>query len=293
MTVAQVVARVPAWRGSKAVRVTPLEGGITNENYRVEVDGEAFVVRLGGQDTELLGIERARECAAATVAAGLGVGPEVVWALPEAAVLVTRFVAGRTLGADDLRRPDVVGRVATALRRVHDGPPIPGVFSAFRTVEAYRDTAATHGVALPPALDDWLALGRRIEAARGPAPAVPCHNDLLAANFVDDGERLWILDWEYAAMGDPYFDLGNLAANGELGPAEERQLLERYAGPATEEALGRLRLMRLASDLREAMWGLVQLGVSRLAFDFAGYAARHFERFAARAALPEVVAWLD
>lgn len=288
MTVEEVVARVPAWRGAREVRVTPLEGGITNENHRVEVDGRLFVVRLGGRDTALLGIDRARERAAAEVAAQLGVGPEVVWALPENAVLVTRFVPGRTLTAEDVRRPEVLARVVAALRRVHAGPPIPGTFSAFRTVAAYREVAAARGVVLPAALDEWFALARRIEAARGPAPAVPCHNDLLAANFIDDGQRVWILDWEYAAMGDPCFDLGNLAANGEFGPAEERALLERYAGRATDEAIARLRLMRLASDLREAMWGLVQAGISRLEIDFAGYAARHFARFATRAAAPEV-----
>src|SRR5262249_14980602 len=158
---------------------------------------------------------------------------------------VTRFIDGRVLEAADVREPVVLGRVAEALGRVHRGPPIPGRFSAFRTVEAYRDLALAHRVALPPALPDWLALARRIEAALPPDPLVPCHNDLLAANFIDDGARIRILDWEYAAMGDAYFDLGNLAANSVLGPAEERRLLERYGVAATPRALARLGVMRL------------------------------------------------
>ncbi len=285
------MARVPGWAAAATCRITPLAGGITNENYRVDVDGRTFVVRIGGEGTGLLGIDRAREQAATAVAAGLGVGPELVFALPEAAVLVTRFIDGRGLEAADVHDPATLGRIVEAIRRVHRGPSIPGRFSAFRTVESYRDVALAHGVALPPALPAWLELVRRIEAAAPPDPAVPCHNDLLPANFIDDGARIRILDWEYAAMGDGYFDLGNLAANGELGPAEERRLLELYGEDATPRALARLGVMRLASDLREAMWGLVQIGVSRLPFDFADYAARHFARVADRA--DRVTPWLS
>lgn len=270
----------------------PLEGGITNENYRVDVDGEPFVVRIGGRSAGLLGIDRAREHAATVAAARAGVGPEVVWALPEKAVLVTRFIPGRVLAPEDVRDPATLGRVVAALRRVHGAPPIPGTFSAFRAVEAYREVAIRHRVTLPSGLDDWLAVSRRIEAALPPAPAVPCHNDLLAANFIDDGARIRILDWEYAAMGDPFFDLGNLAANGEFRPADEHRLLDLYAGDVSDAALLRLGLMRLVSDLREAMWGLVQVGISGLAFDFMGYAARHFARFAERASAPQLAEWL-
>jgi len=292
MTVQEIVARVPGWATAASRCVTPLPGGITNENYRVDVDGRAFVVRIGGANTALLGIDRVREQAATAVAAGLGVGPELVLALPEASVLVTRFIDGRGLEPADVHDPVTLGRIVEALQRVHRGPSIPGRFSALRTVESYRDVALAHGVGLPPGLPRWLDLARRIEAAPpADGPAVPCHNDLLPANFIDDGTRIRILDWEYAAMGDAYFDLGNLAANGELAPAEERRLLELYGDGATPRALARLGLMRLASDLREAMWGLVQVGVSRLTFDFADYAARHFGRVADRA--DRAVAWLS
>jgi thiamine kinase-like enzyme len=291
ITVQEVVARVPGWATAANCRITPLAGGITNENYRVDVDGRAFVVRIGGEGTALLGIDRTREQAATAAAAGLGVGPELVFALPEAAVLVTRFIDGRGLEAADVHDPATLDRIVEALGRVHRGPSIPGRFSAFRTVESYRDVALAHGVVVPPALPAWLDLARRIEGAAPPDPAVPCHNDLLPANFIDDGARIRILDWEYAAMGDAYFDLGNLAANAELGPAEERRLLELYGGDATPRALARLGVMRLASDLREAMWGLVQIGISRLTFDFAGYAARHFARVADRA--DRATTWLS
>ena len=288
MTLDEVVARVPGWGNARQVRAEPLAGGITNENYRVEVDGQHFVVRLGGRDAELLGIDRRREWAALQVAARLGIGAEVVFALPDQAVLVTRWVAGTPLTNADVGRPETLARIAATLRHVHAASPIRGAFSPFRVVEVYREVALRHGVALPPAVDDWLACGRRIEAALGPAPAVLCHNDLLAGNLIDAAGTIRILDWEYAAMGDRFFDLANLAANAELGPAEETRLLACYFEPAVgdvpPDAPARLALMRLASDLREGMWGLVQVGISRLEFDFADDAARHFARFATRAA---------
>ncbi|MGH7321957.1 MAG: phosphotransferase [Candidatus Rokuibacteriota bacterium] len=286
------MARVPGWAAATRVEVVRLEGGITNENYRVDVDYERFVVRLEGRSAHLLGIDRARECAAARMAASREVGPQVVFALPEAGVLVTRFVPGRVLTPEDVRVPEVLARVVAAIVRVHSGPPIPGTFSPFRTVLAYHDTAARHGVALPPSLDDWLALMRRIEARLPRVADVPCHNDLLPNNFVDAGDRIRILDWEYAGMGDPFFDLGNLAANAKLDSEGERRLLELYQGSPSTEAHAHLGLMRLVSDMREAMWGLVQVGISDLAFDFAGYAARHFSRFVTRAATAGVAAWL-
>jgi thiamine kinase-like enzyme len=286
VTVDEVMARVPAWRGARSRRATPLEGGITNENHRVEVDGEVFAVRLGGQSAELLGIDRIRERAAAETAARLGIGAEVVHAMPEEGILVTRFVPGRTLAAEDLARPEILPRVVAVLRAIHGAPPVEGTFSPFRTAETYRTVARRHGVDGPPELDDWLGLARRLEATLEPARPAFCHNDLLAANFVDDGARLRLLDWEYAAQGDPFFDLGNLAANADFSPAAEARLLAAYLGPGARppDALRRLAIMRVASDLREATWALVQTGISRLAFDFAGYATRHFARFAARAA---------
>lgn len=285
MTIDEVIARVPAWRGDRAARVTPLEGGITNENHKVEVDGEAFVVRIGGRDTDLLGIDRAREWAAARVAARLGIGPEIIFGLPEAGVLVTRWAAGRTLDAHEVQASDVLPRVAAVLRRIHAAPPIEGTFSPFRTAETYCEVASRHGVGLPPGLDQWLALGRRIESTLPPIAAVLCHNDLLPANLVDDGRVIRVLDWEYAAMGDSFFDLANLAANAELGADAEARLLAAYfAGTWPPDALRRLRLMRVVSDLREATWALVQAGISRLVFDFPGYADRYLARVAAGAA---------
>lgn len=260
------------WPG-RATEVEPLGGGITNRNFKVTVDGEAFVLRIGGRDTALLGIDRDAEHAASIVAAGLGIGPEVT--AYSAGCLVTRFLVGEVGRLE-------VAEVGRLLRRLHDGPPVLGRFDAFRVVEAYQATALAQGVTVPPAYVRASATAREIEDRLGGRPLCPCHNDLLNANFVHDDERLWLVDWEYAGMGDPHFDLANFAVNHELDEAGERDLLAAYGGGDPDA----LVLMRFMSDFREAMWGVVQSAISELDFDFDAYAAEHFERLERTAAEP-------
>jgi thiamine kinase-like enzyme len=272
----------------------PLDGGLTNRNLRVRLGGADYVVRLPGPETHLLGIDREAERAAAESAARLGVGPEV--AAFVRGCLVTRFVAGRPLTAAELREPAVLARVAAALRAVHDGPPVPGRFSGFRVVEAYLAEARAHGAPVPAPYAAASALAHRIEAALdGPEHVpVPCHDDLLSANLLFDGEQVRIVDWEYAGMGDRFFDLGNLAVNNDLDAAAEEALLAAYFGePATPRRLAALRLQKLMSDFREAMWGVLQAAVSSLEFDFETYGAEHFERLHARVAAAPVEQWLQ
>jgi thiamine kinase-like enzyme len=262
------------WPGQHAT-IEPLGGGITNRNFKVQADGQEFVLRVGGKDTELLGIDRAAEHVASRVAADLGLGPEVVAFVEPEGYLVTRYVDGEVGKVD-------VGWVGEALRRLHDGPALPGRFDSFRVVEEYRATAREHGVAVPAAYERMKGIADEIERQRFGAPIRPCHNDLLNANFIGDGLRTWLVDWEYAGMGDPFFDLGNFAVNHELDESGESALLAAYDSDDRRA----LVLMRFMSDFREAMWGVVQLAISELDFDFAGYAEEHFERLARTAAEP-------
>jgi thiamine kinase-like enzyme len=273
------------WPG-RDLAIEPLGGGITNRNFKVTVDGEAFVLRIGGKDTALLGIDREAEHAATRAAAALGIGPEVLTFLEPEGYLVTRFVEGGPLPVEEVRRPDTLRLVAATLRRIHDGPAFPARFDAFRVVEAYLATAAGRGVSPPAAYTRAKETADLIERARGRQPAHPCHNDLLNANFIaqDDGVR--IVDWEYAGMGDRFFDLANFSINHELSEAENEELLRAYFGDLDEADLRALRLMRFMSDFREAMWGVVQQGLSELDFDFAGYADEHFARLERTAADP-------
>ena len=282
--------RVPELAGHK-LALTALSGGITNRNFLVSWPDapDRYVIRLAGNDTHLLGISREVEHAATVAVAGVGVGPEVTAFIRPEGYLVTRFIEGSPVSDEAVRRPETLERVAASLRRIHDGPPIPGLFVPLRIVEAYRALAAARGVRIPPEYGLAAAVGRRVELAFLAAPLEPrpCHNDLLNANFIDDGTRIRIVDWEYAGMGDPFFDLGNFSINHELTPDQDAHFLAAYdGGEARPARLARLTLMRVVSDFREAMWGVLQQGISTLDVDFVAYAGEHFDRLLTNASGP-------
>ena len=274
------------WPGRPA-RFELLGGGITNHNVKIELDdGTACVLRVAGQDTGLLGIDRRAEHEATRAAAALGVGPEVIAFVEPEGWLVTRFIGGAVPSVDWLRSPEGLEVVASLLRVVHAGPPMPASFDSFRVVEAYRDTAGAHGSTRPPGPEDVWETARRIECVLPPVEPMPCHNDLLQGNFIEDGTALRIVDWEYAGMGDVFFDLANFAVNQELDEDGRRRLLEAYFGDVPDGASDHLELMRFMSDFREAMWGVLQATISQLDFDYDGYATEHFERLERTAAEP-------
>jgi thiamine kinase-like enzyme len=281
--------RIPEIAGRR-LTLTALTGGITNRNFRIDAAAtdDRGVIRLAGNDTHLLGISREVEHAATVAAAGVGVGPEVTAFIRPEGYLVTRFIVGSPVSDEAVHGPETLRRVADSLRRIHDGPAIPGLFVPLRIVEAYRALAMARGVPIPPEYDLASAVGRRIEGAFLAAPIElrPCHNDLLNANFIDDGHRIRIIDWEYAGMGDPFFDLGNFSINHELTPDEDELLLAAYDGSVRPDRLARLTLMRIVSDFREAMWGVLQQGISSLDVDFVAYASTSFTRLLANAATP-------
>jgi thiamine kinase-like enzyme len=279
----EVVARVTALLGPRQGSVVQLEGGITNRNFRTNFGGMDYVVRLPGKRTEILGIDRTAECIANKAAAGLGIAPGVAAMFEEPSCLVTMFVQGREMSADELREPEMLAQVARDLRRFHDsGTELPTGFDSFRLVEEYAETGREHGSEPPEGYDDALETAHAIEKAIDGQPThelVPTHNDLLTANFLVDGDKVQLIDWEYAGMGDRWFDLGNFAVNNELDDDQEDQLLEAYFGePPDDRRRATLKLFRFMSDFREAMWGVVQTGVSELDFDFKAYAQKHFDR---------------
>jgi thiamine kinase-like enzyme len=274
---------------------TVLGGGITNHNFRARFGGREVVVRLPGNDTELLGADRSGEREANSCAARAGVAPDVVAVLDAPVVLVTAFIEGPTMEPAELRTPAALGQVGAALGKIHACAPIGARFDAFRLVEDYAAATRARGGNVPAAYETAQAAAAAIEAvpALADGAAVLCHDDLLAANFIASPAGLRIVDWEYAGMGNRWFDLGNFAVNNELGPAEEEALLNAYLGtadPGTAPSpadLAALRLMRVMSDFREAMWGVVQQTISDLDFDFEGYATKHFDRLLAAIEDPE------
>jgi thiamine kinase-like enzyme len=294
----EVVARLSALLGPRQGGVLLLEGGITNRNYRVNFGGTPYVVRLPGKDTELLGIDREGERLATRAAAELKLGPKLAAMLDEPPCLVTCFVESREVTAAELREPARIDEVARGLRAFHEsGLDLPTQFAVPRVAAGYAEASRARGGEVPASFDDALDIANRIAKAVEGHPEHqphPCHDDLLAANFLHDGERLMIVDWEYAGMGDRFFDLGNFAVNNELDEAGDERLLEAYLGePATGRRRAALKLYRYMSDLREAMWGVVQTSVSELPFDFGDYADRHFKRLQAAGADERFGGWLE
>ena len=285
--VTSILDRVPGWNGRAHV-VGTLEGGLTNRNVLVDVDGERFVVRIAGADTNLLGIDRRVERIANERAAALGFAAEVVAFVEPECSLITRFVPGETLSPADVIQPRRLAQIGTALRTFHESGPLTGVFDCFRVPQLHREAARARGVSIPPEYEIAAMRAAEIEGAfdASPEPRRPCHNDLLAANFIGSGSGLVILDWEYAGMNDRYFDLGNLATNNELDDDAQEALLGHYFGSVTPRRRARLALMKIMSDFREAMWAVVQQGISSLGHDYVGYARKNFERLLANASVP-------
>jgi thiamine kinase-like enzyme len=290
-SVAEALAALAPVLGAPESEPVALEGGITNRNYRLLWGGHDCVLRLPGKDTALLGIDRAAERDATRAA--VPVAPKVLAFEPRLGCLVTAFIEARPVEADELRGP-LLEEIAGALRAIHAGPALAHTFSPWERVEQYAAVAVGQGVTLPAGFAEVCVAAARIADALGPREAVPCHNDLLTANFLHDGTRLRILDWEYAGTGDRYFDLANLAANNGFEDADEERLLEAYFGaPPGRDRLAALRLMRLMAAFWEAMWAVVQSAVSELDFDFGAYAAEHLGRVRERLADPRFETWLD
>ncbi len=293
ITIEEAIARIPQWAKASALAVALLPGGISNFNYRVDVDGESFVVRIAAEGTALFGIDRQREYRCTVAASRTGVAPEVVTFLPDVEVLVTRFISGRCPSAAEMAIPEMMARVVECMHRYHTGPAFEGAFAPFRALGQYLRIARRYRAPLPPDVESMHRRLPKIEAAlRGGAVIRPCHNDLWEPNLIDDGTRIRIVDWEYAGMGDVYFDLANFAVHHDLSDPQDEGLLRSYFGEVTDGGVARLKLMKIVAELREAMWYMVGVNVLRTEFDFLGSAMTHFERY--RHALDDrrVPAWL-
>ena len=285
-TIQSIIAQIPAWSqariGAAARRITvePRKGGLTNANYLLTVDGERFVLRLSGDNTAQLGINRETELDALMAASSAGIAPQVVlFTLPEGH-LVTRFVEGHEWTVEEFKAPDVIRRVAATLRRVHALPPIEGAFSPYRDVEQRLAIARTRNVDLPERLDALLERLYAIERERAEESSLKlCHNDPFHNNFIDDG-NVYLFDWEFAGMGDIFFDLASAC---HFGTAEQKDyLLECYFGEVTQDARHTLEQMWYVVAFWNAAWALLQIGNPHADFDYTGMARRVFARMAAR-----------
>jgi thiamine kinase-like enzyme len=277
---------VPFLASALDTKVTPLSGGITNLNYRVDADGKSYVIRITGEGTDLLGIKRDVEHAANLVAGQLGIAPDVCFFIEPEGYLVTRFIKGKHIPPAEITTPDNIRRVARKLRVFHrNAPELKGEFNVFRRVEMLTDVSKKNNCKFPFDFD-WVMqkMSEAQEALlRDPYTPTPCHDDLLNLNFMDEevpGEigEMRLLDWEYAGMGDIFFDLGNFSHHHRLNDDQITILLKEYFGEMTTKHFARLKLMMPMSEIHEAMWGTTQTGVSKLDEDFQGYADLWFGR---------------
>jgi len=294
LTLDGALARVPQWVEARDLKATPLGGGITNNNFRIDVGGETFVLRIAGADTELLGINREYEYAANLTAGQLGIAPEVYYFIRPEGYLVTRFIPGRPILPEEMCRPESIRRAMDVLRKIHGMPNIPGSFDVFRIINGYSEIARRYHVDFPRDFDSLVGRVQAAEQALQIQPLIsrPCHNDLLNANFLILKDHLYVLDWEYAGMGDIFFDLANFSDHHQLNDQQDRWLLQCYFGQVTPARWAHLKVMKVLSDLHEASWGLVQIGISKLDFDFRDYADRFFDRVMVNIQNPDWNVWL-
>ncbi|HEY7430366.1 MAG TPA: choline/ethanolamine kinase family protein [Streptosporangiaceae bacterium] len=271
------------WRGVPCLAGTPrqvaeLPGGLTNRNYKVTTPAGAFVARIWS-DSNFLAINRDHEHHNSVAAAAAGVGAPVHAYQPEHNLLVLGFLEGRTLRPADVRAPASIPRIADACRQLHAGPRFAGDFDMFVIQRRYRSAARKHGFAIPAGYDELspaLAAARAALATQ-PAATVPCNNDLLAANFIDDGGKLWLIDYEYSGNNDPCFELGNIAGESGLSRDALASLVTHYFGRPLRHKIARARLLDLVARYGWALWGAIQHATSPLDFDFWAWGMERFE----------------
>ena len=290
----EAVDRISLWRG-KEVKVSHLSGGLTNENYLVEAGGQRYVMRILGQSTELLSIDRANEVYNTKAAASTGIGPGVLEHIPDLDVLVLEFIKGPTMSAATLQSKEMAERMAASFHRLHDSPRFLKNFNMFRLIEDYLRIVEQHGVAIPAGYRDQLPAVAKIEHALsvGALPAVPCHNDLLCENFIDDGASLRIVDYELSGNNDPCFDLGNTAQEAEFDQDLRAALCASYFSREDGRQLARMNLFALMSDVGWTLWGAIQAKISAVDFDFNGYYNTRWERALEVLESDRVEAWIE
>jgi thiamine kinase-like enzyme len=291
-----VVGRI--WPGSP-IRIAPIAAGLTNQNFRVEVDGTPFFVRVPGASTDLLAVDRANELHNTRAAATVGVGPRVIALDAESGAFALEWIEGRTMSNAAFAEPGTPARIAEALRRLHASPRFRDDFDMVRLSARYLRVVDERDIRIPDGYREHMPAIPRIEAALGvhPLPTVPCHNDLLAENYLDDGARLWIVDYEYSGNNDPTFELGNTAQELQFDTARQEELCAAYFGPERfaregRALLARMRLQMVMSDVGWTLWAAIQAAVSTIEYDFWGWALERWARAETAIDGPDFERWL-
>lgn len=290
----EVVGRIEDWRG-KDISIQPLSGGLTNTNYKVEVDGVPYFARVPGASTELLAIDRNNEYHNTKAAAEAGVAPRILHHLPEYNVMVIEFLHGRTMSKDSLNEKGMPTRMAQAIKKLNRGPRFYSDFNMFRLTEYYLRLCRERNIKIPQGYNERMETVNRIEQAMNAKPlgTVPCNNDLLAENYIDDGEQLWLIDYEYSGNNDPTFELGNTCQEMQFNDEQIREVCTAYFGEASRNMIARMKLNMIMSDVGWGLWAAIQADISTIDFDFWGWAVERWGRAVEKLDSTEFGLWLD
>lgn len=293
ITIDQVVQKIEDWKGLQ-IEIEPVTGGLTNTNFRVSAGGERYFVRIPGESTDLLAVDRENEYHNTKAAAQAGVGPDVKYYLPEDQVMVLEFIDGKTMSNESLHAPGMPSIIAQSIHQLHSGPRFKTDFNMFRLTEFYLKIADQYKVTIPSGYPERLSTIQQIEHALSVNPllTVPCNNDLLAENYLYDGEKMWLIDYEYSGNNDPCFDLGNTCQELEYDEARILELCERYFGQAYPDKVARMKLFMIMSDVGWALWAAIQQKISKIDYDFWGWAIERWARATDKMDSPDFPGWL-
>jgi len=271
-----------------------LSGGLTNVNLKVTTPEGVYVARLSSEQSSLLAIDREAEYLNSRAAADSGAAPCVVAYHPEQSILVVEFVHGRTWSESDVLDPTNAPRIAAACRQLHAGPRFANDFNMLKLQPHYLQIVQERGFRLPDRYLDFADQTHAIAAALAirPVPTVPCNNDLLAANFIDAGDRLWVIDYEYSGNNDPYFEIGNIWSEATGNPDDLERLVSAYTGHSSQSLTARARLWGLMSKYGWMLWASIQDGSSELDFDFWSWGLEKYDRAVTEFDSPEFGTWL-
>lgn len=292
-TIEDVIGALKPWQG-KHVETEKLSGGLTNTNFKVTVDGMPYFVRIPGESTDLLAIDRRNEHLNAQAAAESGVGPKIIYHLPECNVMILEFLNGRTMSNPALNQAGMPSRIAQAIKRLHAGRRFLADFNMFRLTEYYLDICKQREIHVPDGYPERVDTVKQIERAmeQSPLPTVPCHNDLLAENYMDVDGELRLIDYEYSGNNDPCFELGNTCQELEYDEARLGEVCHAYFGTASEAMLARMKLNMIMSDVGWGLWAAIQARISKIDYDFWGWATQRWGRALQKMDSAEFPRWL-
>jgi thiamine kinase-like enzyme len=289
----EAIAKIEDWQG-KDISVQQISGGLTNSNYRVDVDGVPYFVRVPGESTELLAIDRNNEHHNTKAAAEAGIAPRVLYYLPDDCVMVLEFLNGATMSKGSLNTPGMPARMAQSIKHLHAGPRFLTDFNMFRLTEYYLRVCKERDIRIPDGYLERMPTVGQIEKAMSvnPLPTVPCNNDLLAENYIDDGKQLWLIDYEYSGNNDPTFELGNTCQEMEFSDEQINELCEAYFGVVSSGRIARMKLNMIMSDVGWGLWAAIQASISEIEFDFWGWALERWSRAGEKMDGEELEGWL-